>query len=82
MDLLHQFLDQEATPHVRELLLQALSTMDEAKGVREFTFNRFNVLVDTQKGTVALQDDLDTSEIGELELSLTEFAAALAGGDA
>jgi len=77
MSLVGQFLGEEVTPDVRKLLLQALSAIGEAKGVREFAFNRFNLVVDTHRGTVSLQDDLDASENGEVEMSIPEFAAAL-----
>jgi hypothetical protein len=81
MKLLDQFLKEDATPHVRDLLLRAIEELELSRpgAVREFTFNRFNVTIDSNSDMATLQDDLDTSEAGELGMRLSEFAAALRG---
>jgi len=79
MTLLEQFLSEDATPQVRQLLLDSIATPDrsQGQGVREFTFNRFNVRIDWGKRVVTLEDELDTSERGATEIGLSDFAAAL-----
>jgi hypothetical protein len=79
MTLLEQFLSEDATPLVRQLLLDSIATLDrsQGRGVREFTFNRFNVRIDWGKRVVSLEDELDTSEPGATEIALSDFAAAL-----
>lgn len=78
--LLHEFFEDDgATSCVRQLLLQTMSELEQSKDgrLREFSFNRFIVRMDSGTGIVKLQDDLDPSEAGELEMTFSKFAAAL-----
>jgi hypothetical protein len=79
ISLLDQFLEEDATPQVRQLLRNAISALDQSKGAqtREFTFNRFNLRIDATNGVVTLEDDLDTSEAGRIEIELPVFVDAL-----
>jgi hypothetical protein len=77
MTLLDQFLREEATPGVCQRLLHDISTLGQwgQSTVREYAFNRFNLHIES--GFVRLQDDLDTSEAGEVVIGLPAFVAAL-----
>jgi hypothetical protein len=77
MTLLDQFLREEATPGLCQRLLHDISTLGQSgqPTVRAYTFNRFNLHIES--GFVRLQDDLDTSDAGEIVTSLTAFVAAL-----
>jgi hypothetical protein len=77
MMLLDQFLREEATPGICQHLLHEISTLGQAgqPSVRTYAFNRFNLHIES--GLVRLQDDLDTSEAGEIVIGLPAFVAAL-----
>jgi hypothetical protein len=76
---LERFLELEGDEHARALLRQATAAVlaGEPPGRREFNFNTFDVTLDAEAGTVRLEDVLDTSEAGSLQLGLAEFLAAL-----
>jgi hypothetical protein len=73
--LLEEFLNEECTPYVRRLLEEALA--DATAHCRRFEFNRFEITVDRQKGVVLIEDVLDGSDTGLLQVPLSEFIAAL-----
>lgn len=72
--VLRDFLASDATPHVRKLLLS--ETAGRSSGIREYTFNVFNVTVDVGRAHVTIDDDLDTART--FTLPLAEFLRALA----
>ena len=77
--LLERFLREEATEHVRQLLLRHLSECKTgtATGKRTFEFNRFNVTIDCDGKHVTLDDDLDIEPSGQASWPLDEFVSAL-----
>ena len=77
--LIQQFLREEATPEIRALLLRALDgrQSDANRQRQEFEFNKFDVLIDFQAGTVKIDDDLDISAGGEETCSIEEFESLL-----
>lgn len=77
MNLLNQFLNEDATAYVRQQLLDAIDSGLKQNQVKEFTFNRFNVRIDFGRQTVMLEDDLDASDEGKMEISLPVFVKAL-----
>ncbi|MCM3657273.1 hypothetical protein M3147_08420 [Agromyces mediolanus] len=72
--VLLDFLASDATPHVRTLLLSETACL--TSGIRECTFNVFNVTVDVGSALVTIDDDLDTERT--FTLPLAEFLRALA----
>lgn len=83
MTLFEQFFAEDATPEIRRLLLESISELSQAEGemMLEFTFNRFNVKLDSRAGVVRLEDELDPSELGVAEMPLPEFVKGLRGGN-
>jgi hypothetical protein len=77
--LLENFLREEATEHVRQLLLRHLSECKTgaATGKRTFEFNRYNVTIDVDGKQVTLEDDLDVGPSGRASWPLEEFVSAL-----
>ncbi|WP_018413105.1 hypothetical protein [Methyloversatilis thermotolerans] len=78
-DLLLKFLSEEATPHVRKLILDAV---DEHSGLKQrdrcrFEFNRFEVTLDFVNDMAKLEDVLDPELSGEFRLRLGEFVHRL-----
>ena len=74
-NLLEQFLARECTPHVRQLLEEAIAEASELRP--HFEFNRFEVTVERDEGVVLLEDVLDATEAGVLRVPLAEFVKAL-----
>ena len=70
--LLENFLREEATEHVRQLLLRHLSECKAgaATGKRTFEFNRFNVTIDVDRKQVTLEGDFDVGPSGQTSLPL------------
>lgn len=78
-ELLQRFLNEEATTHVRQLLLRHISDCraGASQGQRTFEFNQFNVTIDCESSTAIIEDELNVSPSGETSLSLEQFAADL-----
>lgn len=72
--LIDRFFAEEATEHVRSLLLGAIEA-GQAEGTRYFTFNAFNVLVDYDKGSVTVEDEFDV--VAMCRVGIDEFTARL-----
>lgn len=85
VSLLEQFLKEEANSHVCGLILEAVHEHerhpDEAQ--RRFEFNRFEVTLDFIGDTALIEDALDPSSSGEVQLQLSEFVGQVsrAGSD-
>ncbi len=77
--LLDQFLAEECTPYVRDLVRSGLEAGKSGAGPRRklFEFNRFEVTFDLDEGDVLIEDVLDPTEAGTLHVPITEFSAAL-----
>jgi hypothetical protein len=77
--LLDQFLAEECTPYVRDMLRGALDAGRSGAGSqrRHFEFNRFEVTFDLDEGDVLIEDVLDATESGAQRVSIAEFSAAL-----
>lgn len=76
--LLGQFLSEECTPHVRKLLSDALAERSSGRATRELELNRFNVILDFERGLVVIEDELDVTPAGTVQVTIGEFVAALA----
>ncbi len=74
--LLSQFLQQDGKEYGLQKLLTAI-LVPENRVVMEFTFNRFNVHIDLEKGRVTVEDDLNVEPDGKCELKTEEFLAIL-----
>lgn len=79
ISLLEQFLREEANSHVRELLLGAVSAhgVNPATAQQKFEFNRFEVTLDFLGDIALIEDVLDPTESGEVQLQLAEFVNCL-----
>ena len=77
--LLEQFLAEECTPYVRDLVRTGLEAGLSGAGPRRkrFEFNRFEVTFDLDKGDVLIEDVLDITEAGSQRIPIAEFSSAL-----
>jgi hypothetical protein len=77
--LLEQFLTEECTPFVRNLISDGLEAARAGAGTRRgrFEFNRFEITFDLDTESVLIEDVLDPTEVGAQRVSVTEFVAAL-----
>jgi hypothetical protein len=77
--LMSDFLRFEATDYVRELLLNRIfqCSTGEARGIRKYEFNRFDVTIDCDTKEVTIEDDLNPEPDGRESWSFEEFAPAL-----
>ena len=66
--LLENCLREEATEHLRQLLLRHLSECKAgpATGKRTLEFNRLNVTIDVDRKQVTLEDDFDVGPSGHV----------------
>jgi hypothetical protein len=74
--LLEQFAEEEATPHVRRLILEAVRERESnpAREQTRFNFNRFDITLDFVSDTVLIEDELNFDPVAnEVRLSLAEF---------
>ena len=80
--LLNQFIVEECTRHVRDLLLSAIHERTDGRiaSAPKFEFNRFEVTIDAADGAVLLEDVLDASDSGVQKVSLEEFEIQLRDG--
>jgi hypothetical protein len=76
-DLLEQFLAEECTPYVRDLLGSAMKTSSGPE-VKRFEFNRFEVTLHLRTKEVILEDVLDLDQSGTQKIPMKDFLAALA----
>lgn len=77
--LLQSFLQTEASPFVRQLLLRHIAECraGATTGRRTFDFNEFTVTIDSDLRSVLVENELNTDANGSATWSLDEFAAAL-----
>ena len=76
--LLEQFVREELNAGVRQFLKEALVRgRDGAKLADAFEFNRFNVVLDFERRVGVVEDDLDVSPTGSVEIPLPEFERLL-----
>ena len=77
--LLEEFLAEDADVHARNILVNAIKDIDSGKfnGLKEFTFNRFNVKLDANANKAIIEDDLNPLEDGKFLCSLNEFVNRL-----
>lgn len=71
--LLEQFLREECTPDVRKLVADAAAHPDPVQSRQDFEFNRFDLVLDFDKGTATIQDVTDTSENGSMSVAISEL---------
>lgn len=77
--LLEQFLSEEADPHIRKLIADAINGhhLHPEVAQRRFEFNRFEVTLDFENGTVLIEDDWEARTCGEVRFTLDEFLGQL-----
>lgn len=75
--LLDSFLIEECIPSIREMLLAQIRDCRGTSVVRAHTFNRFNLRLDFESGSVLIEDDLEPGIEGEYQLSLSDFRREL-----
>jgi len=73
-----RFFVEECTDHVRVLLRREIDS--RTAGVRRFTFNVFDVVLDFNVGTVTIEDVLKPNSAASL--SLADFSRMLSGESA
>lgn len=80
-NILEQFLTEEATSHVRHVILAAAKAHERnretAEMKRKFEFNRFEVTLDFASDLALIEDVLAPAPSGELRLPLDEFLERL-----
>jgi uncharacterized protein YeaC (DUF1315 family) len=77
--LVEQFAGEELTPDVRQLLREAMKRGPDGCKLRdELHFNRFNVLLDYQRGVATINDELDVSQAGTVEMLIADFERLIA----
>lgn len=74
--LLAQFLQEEATPFVRELLADAIADHVSVE-VDKFSLNRFDVTIDFTSQCVVLDDVVDYGSGSTTVIALKEFVRVL-----
>lgn len=81
--LFEQFLTEECTPYLRDLIRTGLEAAVSSAGPRtkRFEFNRFELTFDLDEGDVLIEDVLDTTKAGAQRIPLAEFSAALGDPD-
>jgi hypothetical protein len=77
--LFDQFLAEECTVSVRDLLRTALEEGLSGAGPRmkRFEFNRFEVTLDIDGGYVLIEDVLDATDAGSQRISLADVSSAM-----
>jgi len=77
--LLDEFFSEDASTYIKGKLLEAIQKgkTNDSLAVREFTFNRFNVILNFQAREVILQDDLKMGPEDEYKLSIEKFEIIL-----
>jgi hypothetical protein len=77
--LFDEFLTEECTPYVRDLLRAALEAATSGTGPTRtrFEFNRFELELDVDQGVVLLDDVLDAGTSGSQRIPMKIFSEAL-----
>ena len=75
MSLLDEFLSQECTLHVRQLLERTLA--DDSVRRPHFEFDRFELTIEREDGVAVLEDILDATDAGVQRVQLADFETAL-----
>lgn len=77
--LLEQFLAEECTSYVRDLVRTGVEEARSSAGPRRkrFEFNRFEITLDIDKDEVLIEDVLDATTAGAQRIPLVEFSSAL-----
>jgi hypothetical protein len=77
--LLQQFLEEEALPHVRNLIMAAIIEQQKRPGEsrKKYEFNRFEVTLDYVHSIAEIQDILDHGESGQTSVSFKELMCLL-----
>jgi ethanolamine utilization protein EutQ (cupin superfamily) len=80
MTLLEQFLAQECTVFVRDLVSAALEAGRAGTGPRRrcLEFNRFEITIDLDEDSVVIEDVLDVTKAGRQCVPLPAFSDAIA----
>ena len=77
--LLEQFLKEEASSHVRGLIVDAVHShaKHSTEEQRKFEFNRFEVTLDLDGNVALIEDVLDHTSTGEVRLQIGELVSCL-----
>lgn len=71
--LIIEFFNEDGDEYSCNLLLKCISKFKDKDYQEEFNFNRFNITLNFNTNVALIQDEFDTSEAGELEVSLSVF---------
>lgn len=74
MSLMDEFLSEELNPLLAKKILSAVS---DGPDFSEFFGNRFDVTIDKERQIIRIDDDLDCSEAGHLEVKVSEVIEVL-----
>ncbi len=70
-NLLEQFIHEECTVPISNMLNEDIRCLQNSDiTFKEYTFNRFNLYLDFSNKKARIEDDLDPSESGVLEIGL------------
>jgi hypothetical protein len=72
-DLVERFFTEEYNDYVKQRLLEALQ--HQHGGVKRFTFNVFNIVLNMANGTVTIEDALEADS--DHSMPLADFRARL-----
>lgn len=78
--LFEQFAEEEATPYVRGLIVEAVRerSSNPLRELTHFNFNRFDITLDFASGTVLIEDELNfVPDNNEARIPLIEFLCYL-----
>ena len=73
--LLKQFMTYEMNDYIYDLMIKALDRCRNKipPELKNFEFNRFEIIIDCEKKIVTITDVLDASEAGIQEVIISEF---------
>ena len=75
--LTKEFLEQDCDIGIQHMLIKTIEEYSGQDVVRDFIFNRFNIILNFQAEHVMIQDNLNTGEDGECIISLSVFQKIL-----
>lgn len=80
-EILGLFLSEDCDKHAQKVLLHAIRTKSGTSGVKNFTFNRFNVRLNYALNEAVIDDEINPGD-GEFRLPLGEFVSCVENAQA
>lgn len=77
--LLEEFIDEECNESIYRMLISEIEQLEKENVVKlkEYTFNRFNLYLDFENGSVRIEDELNVEEAREFVLPMGKLLARL-----